>query len=75
MAQPPRIPVLIPDHKEVIYFVTLCVENKPPVLANAQAFTAFQKAIEKAEKWMTLSAVLMPDHFHPWWPPKIVHYP
>jgi len=70
MAQPPRIPVLIPDHKEVIYFVTLCVENRLPVLANPLACTAFQHAIEKADRWMTLSAVLMPDHFHALVAPK-----
>jgi REP element-mobilizing transposase RayT len=48
----------------VIYFVTICVANREPVLANAAAFNAFKTAMGKFQHWRILAAMLMPDHLH-----------
>jgi putative transposase len=43
-------------------FVTICVANREPVLANGRAFGAFKAAVAKLQHWTVLAAVLMPDH-------------
>ena len=48
----------------MIYFVTFCVADRRPVLANELAFNAFKVAIAKLEHWRVLAAMLMPDHVH-----------
>ena len=64
MGHPPRIPVLLRWEQRVIYFVTICVANRQPVLANESAFRAFKTAVTKLQHWTVLAAVLMPDHLH-----------
>ena len=64
MGHPPRIPVWLRWDQSVIYFVTICVEYRKPVLANAPAFAAFEVAASKLREWTALAAVLMPDHLH-----------
>jgi REP element-mobilizing transposase RayT len=59
MGHPPRIPVLLGLDQSVIYFVTLCVDRRLPVLANDTAFLAFRNAIADL-----IAAILMPDHVH-----------
>jgi REP element-mobilizing transposase RayT len=54
MGHPPRIPVWLRWEQRVIYFVTICVANREPVLA----------AVGKVQHWAVLAAVLMPDHLH-----------
>ncbi len=48
----------------MIYFVTICVANRRPVLANEAAFKAFNVAVGKLDKWKVFAAMLMPDHLH-----------
>jgi hypothetical protein len=48
----------------VIYFVTICVEDRQCVLANAAAFDAFKTAASKLQHWRVVAAVMMPDHLH-----------
>jgi REP element-mobilizing transposase RayT len=64
MGHPPRIPVWLRWDQSVIYFVTLCVENREPVLANDETFIAFKNAAMRLRDWTVLAAVLMPDHLH-----------
>ncbi len=64
MAHPPRIPVWLPDDREVIYFVTICVADRKRVLANDHAFAAFKIVASKLKHWEIVAAVLMPDHLH-----------
>jgi REP element-mobilizing transposase RayT len=64
MARPPRIPVWLPLDQPVIYFVTWCVQNRRPVLANAETLIAFQNAVARLTRWQVIAAVLMPDHVH-----------
>jgi len=64
MGHPPRIPVWLPWEQRVIYFVTICVANRAPVLANEAAFRAFKAAVGKVQHWTVLAAVLMPEHLH-----------
>ena len=64
MSHPPRIPVWLPLDKEVVYFLTICVQGRQPVLANSQTFAAFESAIRNIKRWRVIAAVLMPDHLH-----------
>ena len=64
MGRPPRVPVLLRWERPVIYFVTICVANREPVLANEQAFGAFKAAMANLQHWTVPAAVLMPDHLH-----------
>jgi REP-associated tyrosine transposase len=64
MGRPPRIPVWLRWDQSVVYFVTICVEGRKPVLANERAYAAFRAAAARVQHWTVLSAVLMPDHLH-----------
>ena len=64
MAHPPRIPVWLRWEQSVIYFVTLCVAQRRPVLANEQTLNALQIATKKLQHWKVLAAIIMPDHLH-----------
>jgi REP element-mobilizing transposase RayT len=64
MGHPSRIPVWLRCDQTVVYFVTICVADRKPVLANKEAFNAFKLAASKLEDWRVLAAVLMPDHLH-----------
>src|SRR4029453_4053438 len=64
MGHPSRIPVCLRWEQRVIYFVTICVANRQPVLANERTFRALKTAVAKLPHWTVLAAVLMPDHLH-----------
>ena len=64
MGHPRRIPVWLRWEQRVIYFVSICVADRKPVLANDRAFGAFKTAVAKLRHWTVLAAVLMPDHLH-----------
>ncbi len=64
MGHPPRIPVWLRWEQSVIYFVTICVADRKPVLADEKAFIAFKNAAAKLRDWTVLAAILMPDHLH-----------
>jgi len=64
MARPPRIPVWLLWDQRVIYFLTICVEDRRRVLDNSRTFDSFKKTIEALDQWHLSAAVLMPDHLH-----------
>jgi putative transposase len=64
MGHPPRIPVWLPWEQSVIYFVTMCVANRQPVLANDAALNTLKAVTAKLKHWRVLAAMLMPDHLH-----------
>ncbi len=65
MAEPPRLSeILLPHDREIIYFVTLCVAGRRPVLANADTFEAMKTTIKQLRKWEVMAAMIMPDHVH-----------
>jgi putative transposase len=64
MAHPPRIPVWLPLDKEIVCFITVCVQDRQSVLANLSAFHAFKSAVSNINRWQLIAAVLMPDHLH-----------
>jgi putative transposase len=64
MGHPPRVPVWLPWEQRVIYFVTLCVQDRQCVLANDAAFEAFKAAVARLSHWKVLAAMAMPDHMH-----------
>jgi putative transposase len=65
MAQPPRLQsIVLPADTPIIYFVTICVQNRERVLANPVAWDAVVAILESLRRWYVCSAVVMPDHFH-----------
>jgi REP element-mobilizing transposase RayT len=64
MGHPPRIPVWLRWEQGVIYFVTICVQNRKSVLANYETLAAFRLVRAKFHDWKILAAVIMPDHLH-----------
>jgi putative transposase len=65
MAEPPRLPaILLPWEKSIIYFVTICVDERRKVLDKPQVFEAIKTAIRQLRKWRVLAGVIMPDHIH-----------
>jgi putative transposase len=64
MSRPPRIPNWLAWEQGTIYFVSFCVANRKPVLANGHAWEACRTTFEKLDQWTILSALAMPDHLH-----------
>jgi putative transposase len=64
MAHPPRIPNLLPLELETIYFLTLCVSGRKPVLNNLKTWQTIHKQLERLQRWKILAALAMPDHLH-----------
>ena len=64
MGHPPRIPVWLPLDKPVVYFVTFCVQDRQPVLANPRVLMAVRLAVARLEHWWLYAAIVMPDHLH-----------
>ena len=63
MAEPPRLPAIqLPWERSIIYFVTMCVENRHHVLANPVVFGAIKITIPQLLKWQVWAGVVMPDH-------------
>ncbi len=65
MAEPPRLSeIRLPHDKEIVYFVTLCVVGRRPVLANSYTLEAIKNTIAQLRRWEVMAAVIMPDHAH-----------
>ena len=64
MARPPRIPVWLQWDQNVIYFITVCVQRRKPVLARTNVFGAIQQFCRNNPNWETIAAVVMPEHMH-----------
>jgi REP element-mobilizing transposase RayT len=64
VSRPPRIPNWLPWEKSTVYFITFCVKDRKPVLANARAWQACRTVFHKLDQWEILSAIAMPDHLH-----------
>jgi putative transposase len=56
--------MLLDWEEPVLYFVTLCVRARQPVLAKRQIYDAFLNGICFIQSWTVRAAVLMPDHVH-----------
>jgi putative transposase len=64
MARPPRIPNWLPWEQRSVYFVTMCVERRRPVLANPVTWEICLRILFRLDEWTTLAAIVMPDHLH-----------
>ena len=64
MSRPPRIPNWLPWERRTIYFMTLCVAQRKPVLANIHAWKICREVFNKLDRWTILAAIAMPDHLH-----------
>src|SRR5439155_17076248 len=69
MGHPPRLPVWLRWDQSVIYFVTNCVADRKPVLANNQAFHAFSLAASKLRECKVMAVIFMPNNLHVVFPP------
>jgi REP element-mobilizing transposase RayT len=65
MGEPPRLSeIQLPWEISIIYFVTLCVEDRRKVLANPKVFEAIKTTVSQLRRWRVLAGVIMPDHVH-----------
>jgi putative transposase len=67
MARPPKVPNLLPLEQPTIYFLTICVDRRKPVLTNPQAWQCIReqfKRLEEKKRWNIVAALAMPDHLH-----------
>ena len=64
MARPPRIPVMLPWERKVIYFITTCITPRCNALANEAAWGTVCEAVNRLHKWNTYCIMTMPDHIH-----------
>src|SRR5437870_4281639 len=64
MSRPPRILNWLPSEQSTVYFVTFCVANRMPVLANDRAWSICRATFSRLNQWTVLSALAMPDHVH-----------
>ena len=62
--RPPRVPNLLPAEQATIYFLTMSVEGRRPVLDNEETWSAIRRAIRRLDRWAFLSLLAMPDHIH-----------
>jgi REP element-mobilizing transposase RayT len=62
--RPPRIPNALPWEQETVYFLTLSVHFRKPVLDNALAWQSCRAAFHRLNEWSVLCAIAMPDHLH-----------
>ena len=65
MAEPTRLSeIQLPWEKSIIYFVTICVNDRRKVLASPRVFEAIRATITQLRRWHVLAGVIMPDHTH-----------
>ena len=64
MSRPPRIPNWLPWEQRTIYFMTLCVAQRKPALANIHAWKICREVFNRLDRWTILAAIAMPDHLH-----------
>jgi REP element-mobilizing transposase RayT len=64
MSVPPRLKEIYPRTDPLTYFITWCVQDRKPVLANPSTFMGLRRALVLADQWHVWAATLMPDHIH-----------
>ena len=64
MARPPRIPVMLPWERKVIYFITICITPRCKGLANDAAWRTVCETVKQLNNWNTCCIMTMPDHIH-----------
>ena len=72
---PAHLPVVERHNGSIIVFVTVCTQDKKPVLARPDAVEVLRQAWAKADVWRVGRWVVMPDHVHVFcapnaWPPQ-----
>lgn len=48
----------------LVVFLTVCVKNRQPLLANDRAHLLLRQAWQEADRWRVGRHVIMPDHVH-----------
>ncbi|PAW77125.1 MAG: hypothetical protein B9S32_12655 [Verrucomicrobia bacterium Tous-C9LFEB] len=64
MARPPKIPNLLRPDQDTIYFLTICVQDRIPILNNQAVWNACLQTILEFDRWHVFAFILMPDHVH-----------
>jgi putative transposase len=62
--RPAHPPPVYACNRPVILFVTVCLAERVPVLANADVQAALHHAWTEADRWRVGYYVIMPDHVH-----------
>ena len=63
-SSPAHTPIQEPINRAVIVFVTVCVKDRRPVLANSEMHDWLRRAWILSDHWSVGRYVIMPDHLH-----------
>ena len=72
---PVHFPVLESFNRAAIVFVTVCTDEKQPILAYADVHDLLHKIWVEADYWLVGRYVVMPDHIHLFCAPGLPEYP
>ncbi|OIO61123.1 MAG: hypothetical protein COX57_00410 [Alphaproteobacteria bacterium CG_4_10_14_0_2_um_filter_63_37] len=61
---PPHLPPKIPDDRSPILLVTVCTQNRRPLLARPEVHDLLRTVWRQADAWRVGRYVVMPDHIH-----------
>ena len=67
-------PVKLLDNRLVILFVTVCTNDRAPILANEQSHALLVRCWHKADAYLVGRYAILPDHIHLFCAPA-GHYP
>ena len=63
-ARPTHRDPSIEGNQTIIIFLTLCVRDRRPILANDQVTALMPRWWQRADSWLVGRFVIMPDHIH-----------
>jgi len=64
MAKPPRIDCWLPLETPEFYLLTLCQNQRRPLLANTNFASVLGMVLRMTDQWVHEAWVIMPDHVH-----------
>jgi putative transposase len=62
--RPVHHPVVEPDNRSVIVFLTVCTADRRPILATPEMHALLRESWLQATHWRVGRYVIMPDHLH-----------
>jgi putative transposase len=61
---PVHLPIMFPPDRPAIVFITVCTQNRKPILARPEVHRLLVNAWKQADTWAVGRYVIMPDHLH-----------
>ena len=73
--RPAHHPPLSRDNRSVLIFVTVCTQDRRPILCSAETHEVLRRVWVRANTWLVGRYILMPDHLHLFCTPRSVEHP